>query len=89
MPIPSFPDLDALIRQIEATAAGSPDPLAVTVALMKMAIASEADPYMLAGALIEGITATIAEKIPPEKQGDVAVEAVRLLRDRMKARGLI
>jgi hypothetical protein len=56
---------------------------------MKMAIASDADPYMLAGALIEGIAATVAQKIPPERQGDVAAECVRLLRDRLAAGGAI
>jgi hypothetical protein len=84
-----FPDLDALIRQIEATASDSADPLAILVALMKLTIASEADPYMLAGALIEGITATIMDRIPPEKRLDVAIETVRLLRDRLATRGII
>jgi hypothetical protein len=89
MPERMFPDLETLIRKIEATASYSSDPLAILVALMKMAIASEADPYMLAGALIEGITATVAQKIPPERQRDVAVECVRLLRDRLSASGAI
>jgi hypothetical protein len=83
-----FPDLETLIRQIEATASDSADPLAILVALMKMTIASEADPYMVAGALIEGIVATVAQRMP-ERQGDVAVECVRLLRDRLAAGGLI
>ena len=89
MPERMFPDLEKLIGQIEATATDAPDPLAILVALMKMAIASEADPYMLAGALIEGIAVTVAQKIPPERQGDVAVQCVRLLRDRLAARGAI
>jgi hypothetical protein len=89
MPDRMFPDLKTLIRQIEATASDSADPLAVMVALMKLTIASEADPYMLAGALIEGITATIEQRIPLEKRRDVAIEAVRLLRDRLETRGAI
>ncbi len=78
-----------MIGEIEATASDFPDPLAILVVLMKMAIASDADPYMLAGALIEGITATVAQKIPAERQGDVAVECVRLLRDGLAAGGAI
>jgi hypothetical protein len=38
-----------------------------------MVIASDADHYLLAGWLVEGIAATIAAKIPPERQGDASV----------------
>ncbi len=53
------------------------------------AIASDADPYHLAGALIEGVAVTIAQRISPELHGDVTVATVRLLRDRMIGHGLI
>jgi hypothetical protein len=89
MPDRIFPDLETLIQKIEATAADSLDPLAIMIELMKLAVASSADPYLLAGALIEGITSTIAARIPQEKRRDVALEAVRLLRDRLETRGLI
>jgi hypothetical protein len=85
----SFPDLDVLIRQIEARATESPDLLAILIAMLKMVIASDADPYLLAGALVEGIAATISVRIPPERQGQVAVETVRLLRDRLREGGVI
>jgi hypothetical protein len=84
-----FPVLDALIRQIEHEAAGQPDPLAVLVVMLKLIIASETDPYLLTGTLIEGIAASIAKGIPPEKQGEVSVEAMRLLRDRLRVHDLI
>jgi hypothetical protein len=41
------------------------------------------------GSLIEGIGTAIAAQIPPERQGEVAVEAVRLLRDRMRIYNVI
>ena len=47
----SFPDLDGLIRDIEKKAADEPDPLGILVLMLKMVISSEADPYLLAGAL--------------------------------------
>jgi hypothetical protein len=78
-----FPLLDAFIRDIEDVAADKPDPLAIMSLVLKMVIDSEADPYLLTGALVEGITATIAKKIPPERRGEVALGAVRLLRDRI------
>jgi len=44
------------------------------IALLKMVIASDADPHLLAGALVEGIAATIAAKIPPERRGHISVQ---------------
>jgi hypothetical protein len=67
MPDRSFPDHAALIRDAEANAAEQPDLLAVLIVLLKMVTASDADPYPLAGTLVEGIAATIAAKIPPER----------------------
>jgi hypothetical protein len=85
----SFPGLADLIRDIEAEAKQQPDPLSVLVALLRLVVASDADPYLFTGALVEGIAANIANKIPPERQGDVAIEAVRLLRDRLHNYGAI
>jgi hypothetical protein len=39
--------------------------------------------------LIEGIAVTVAQRMPVERQGDVAVETVRLLRDRFRTHGTI
>jgi hypothetical protein len=85
MPDRTFPALDALVRHVEETATNQLDPVAVLVAMLKLVVASDADPYLLVGALIEGVAASIAQKIPPERQSDVAIEAVRLLRDRLGA----
>ena len=84
-----FPAVARLIRQAERAAKGRADPEAILVAVIKLVIGSETDPYCVAGALIEGIATTIATKIPPEVRGEVAVEAVRLLRDRLRATGSI
>jgi hypothetical protein len=84
-----IPVLDALIREVEAKAAERPDTVAILAAMLKLVIASEADPYLLSGALIEGIAATILLRVPEERRGEVAVEAVRLLRDRFQGHGII
>ena len=47
MPDQPFLDPDALIRDIEAKAAEQPDLLAVLIVLLKMVIASDADPGLL------------------------------------------
>ena len=78
-----FPALDALIRDVETIAADQTDPLAVLILLMQMLIRSEVDPYLLNGALIEGIAATIMQRIPAEKRGEASLEAMRLLRDQL------
>ncbi|MEJ0017562.1 MAG: hypothetical protein WDN25_13545 [Acetobacteraceae bacterium] len=83
------PALDALIREAEAAASQEADPLSALIVMLKQVIRSDADPYLLSGAMIEGLVATIVERVPPEKRGEVAVEAVRLLRDRLAARGAI
>ena len=64
------------------------DPLPELIAALKVAITA-AEPHHLAGVLVEGIASTVAERIPPAAQGDVAVETVRLLRDRLRLRGVI
>jgi hypothetical protein len=85
-----FTALDALIRDAESAAANHPDPLAVLAMLLKMVIASDADPYLLNGALIESIAATIVRRIPKERQEEVvAGEALRLLHARLRENGAI
>jgi PAS domain S-box-containing protein len=65
------------------------DPLMILIRHLRHVIASDTDPYLLAGALVEGIAATIAQKIPHERHGAVSVESIRLLRDRMRSHRLI
>jgi hypothetical protein len=83
------PAVDALIRDAEAAAANETDSIAVLVMLMRIVIRSDADPYLLNGALIEGIATTIMQRIPAEKWEEVAVQAVRLLRCRLREKGAI
>jgi hypothetical protein len=89
MPHSSSRSVARLIRQAEGAARGESDPVAILVAVTKLVIKSDADPYCLAGAMIEGLATTIATKLPPERRGEVSVEAVRMLRDRLRATGAI
>ena len=88
MPI-SFPSLHAMICNIEAEAAREPDNVAALVAMLRLVIASDADPYMLVGALVEGIATTLEDRLPIEKQGEVAVQTMRLLLQRLRCRGVV
>ncbi len=65
------------------------NPLTMLIRHLRSVIASDTDPYLLVGAMIEGIATTIAQKISHELQGEVSVESVRLLRDRMRGHVLI
>ena len=84
MPDKPFPVLDALIREVEEIAIGEPDLVTWVVRVIRTAIAREADPYLLAGSLIEGIAVTLISRIPAELQSDVGAAAIRLLHDRLK-----
>jgi hypothetical protein len=81
--------LDALIRDAEAAAAEQTDPLAVLVMLMRLVIRSDADSYLLNGALIEGIATTIMQRIPAERREAVSHQVMRVLHDRLREKGAI
>jgi hypothetical protein len=85
MDTPAMAQLSALAEQ---AAAAHPDLIAALADAIKGAVTSDADPYLLMGTLIEGETQTLST-IPPERQGDTAKAAVRLLFDRLRAEGLL
>ena len=81
--------MQALVRETEAAAANHADPIAVLVTVLRAVIQSDADPYLLSGVLLEGVATTIATRLPPERQGEMSVATVRLLRDRLHGLGAI
>jgi hypothetical protein len=88
MPDPSFPAVEALIRQAERAAAAEPDRVRLVAELVRLIGDRGADPYLLIGALIEGAVHTLATHVPPQRHREVTEELGRLLIDRLKARGL-
>jgi hypothetical protein len=89
-PMPkSSPALRALVQSAEAAAASHPNILNALITTLNAAIGSAADPYLVSAALIEGVALTVAHKVPPAKQGEVAVKVVRLLRDQLRWHGAI
>jgi hypothetical protein len=81
--------IEALICDAEAAVANQTDPLAVLVMMMRMVIKSDADPYLLNGALIEGVATTIMQRIPAEMREEVSRQVMRLLHDRLRETGAI
>lgn len=78
----------SLVLLAKQAAAEQPDLVTLLAETVKAAVASDADPYLLMGALIEGITYTLAS-IPQDRQSDTARAVVGLLFDRLRAEGLL
>jgi hypothetical protein len=76
-----------LSSQADRAAAQVPDPLAALSAAIKTALQSDADPYVMLGVLLEGITQTLITRIPPERHHGTLTAALVLLRRRLAERG--
>jgi hypothetical protein len=80
--------LDNLIRDANRTAARKPDSLDLLAQMILLALKDGADPYLVAGVLVEGAVSALVDHIPPERQPDAAAGLVDLLSERLKANGL-
>lgn len=89
MPERRFPSLDALIRDIESQSATRPELPEILAIVIRMIVASDADPYLLLGVMTEGMAHAIAARIPAQEQSDVAEEALSLLQERLEANDLL
>jgi len=76
-----------LSSQAAQAAALAPDQLAELSVAIKSALQSEADPYVMLGVLLEGMTQTLITRIPPERHLGTLTAALVLLRQRLAARG--
>jgi hypothetical protein len=88
MPDRPFPAVDALIRRVQRVAAERPDPTHILAEVISMIGASEADPYVVLGVLMEGAAHMVAHHIPTERQAATTAELVKLLRLGLKVHGL-
>ena len=85
-----FTAVDMLIHQVETgTVCGLPDMLGGLVIGIKHCIQAQADPYLMAGVLAEGIAAVVAENVPAEKQAATALAVLKLLHDRLSEHDVI
>jgi hypothetical protein len=76
-----------LSSQAEHAAARAPDPLAELSAAIKAALQSEADPYVMLGVLLEGMTQTLITRIPTGRHRGTLSAALTLLQHRLADRG--
>lgn len=84
---PNFRTIRKLSSQAEQAAAQAPDPLAELSVAIKAALQTQADPYVMLGVLLEGMTQTLITRIPPERHLGTLTAALVLLRQRLAARG--
>jgi hypothetical protein len=77
-----------LSSQADQAAAQVKDPLVALSSAVKTALASEADPYVMLGVLLESMTQTLVTRIPPERHHGTLTAALVMLRQRLAARGV-
>ena len=80
--------LGTLRRQVRDAVAATPNRMAVLVDALNTAIVSDADPYLLLGALTEGAVRTLAFRVPPECRSDTALALISILLERMSDEGM-
>ena len=76
-----------LSSQAQQAAAQVPDPLAELSVAIKAALQSEADPYVMLGVLLEGMTQILVTRIPPGRHHGTLSAALVMLRQRLAAGG--
>ena len=80
---PTTSTVRKLSTQAQQAAAQAPDPLADLSAAIKAALLSEADPYVMLGVLLEGMTQTLVTRIPPGQHQGTLSAALVMLRERL------
>jgi hypothetical protein len=80
--------LDSLIREANRTAARKPGTLDLLAQMIQLALKDGADPYLVAGVLVEGAVTALAGYIPPERRSDAVLGLVELFSERLKANDL-
>jgi hypothetical protein len=88
MPNRPYPAIDALVRRVKRLAAERPDPAHILAEIITMIGASETDPYVILGVLVEGTVQTVVRHIPTEQQAEASATLVELLAERLNAHGL-
>jgi hypothetical protein len=82
-------EFDKLVQLSEKAATGQPDPVRALADIIKLVSASDADPYLVMGVLIEGAVSTLGGRIPKERHEDTASAILQLLADRLNDAGLL
>src|SRR5262249_31481170 len=71
-----------LIEGPNQAASREPNPIRSLITAMRSTAASNADPYLVIGSLLEGAVQTICTRIPSQRMNETAEAVMQLLRDR-------
>ncbi|MBS0641271.1 MAG: hypothetical protein JSS43_15460 [Proteobacteria bacterium] len=80
---------DGLVVDSKPATTPPPNPITAVSEAIKHALRSKADPYVLAGCMVEGIAMTLLAGIPAEKQANVANDLLLLLYARLDSLNMI
>jgi len=81
-----FSTVDQIALTAEQAATTVTDPTAVLAEVIKAAIASEADPYVLLGVLAEGTVQTLTMRVPDERRWFALQGFLQIIGNRTLAR---
>jgi hypothetical protein len=77
-------EVHKLVGMAEQAAASIVDPVKVLADTIRLMAASEADPYLTMGVLVEGAIYILRTSIPLERQTDAGTALVQMLIDRLR-----
>lgn len=79
MPKPHAATVAEIARLAHEAAAAVPDPAGELVKAIRATMASDADPYIVIGILIQAAATVVSESIPPQERPRVAAASVAML----------
>ncbi len=82
-------ELAKLIALVNRTAVHGPNPVDTLADTIRVIAGGDADPYLVAGLLLEGSIHVISTRIPRECQTDTAEAFLQLATDRLRAGGML
>jgi hypothetical protein len=74
-----------IARLAHEAAAAVPDPADELVKAIRAAMATDADPYLVIGILIQATATVVSESIPPQARPEVAAASIAMLINRLRA----
>lgn len=84
---PGQSEVRKLVGSAEQAAANVTDPVKGLAGTIKMITASDADPYLTMGMLVEGAVYILRTSLPSARQEETGVALQKLLYDRLQATG--
>jgi hypothetical protein len=84
---PGFEAVEGMSEDARRLREQAGNPLMTLADTIRGLIASEVDPYLLSGILLEGVAQVVAARIPANRQADTVMATITLLEQRLKACG--